>query len=67
MYEVDRRGLDNVFHEGGIIFVLMVILIISALAVYGWLCYFVNMCRDPGHMKVRSEKADHKGLHTSDR
>ena len=54
MHEVDRRGLENAFHEGGVIFVLMVILIISALAVYGWLCNFVYMCRDPGHMQVRS-------------
>lgn len=52
MHEVDRRGLENVFHEGGIIFVLMVILIISALAVYGWLFNFFYMCRDPGHMRV---------------
>lgn len=42
MYEVDRRGLMNIFHEGAIIFVLMVICIVSALVVYGWLTSLVQ-------------------------
>lgn len=62
MYEVDRRGLEDVFHEGAIIFVLMVICIISALAVYGWLCNFALMCRDPGHKQVRSECCEIAGM-----
>lgn len=41
-WEVDRRGLMNVFHEGAIIFVLMVICIISSLIVYDWLFFLVR-------------------------
>ncbi|CAN0319680.1 unnamed protein product [Scytosiphon promiscuus] len=43
-YEVDRRGLMNVFHEGAIIFVLMVICIVSSLIVYDWLAVLVRKC-----------------------
>ncbi|CAM9627299.1 unnamed protein product [Laminaria digitata] len=52
MYEVDRRGLANVFHEGGIIFVIMIICIISSLLVYEWLCNLAIMCRDPALSQV---------------
>ncbi|CBJ34105.1 conserved unknown protein [Ectocarpus siliculosus] len=41
-WEVDRRDLMNVFHEGAIIFVLMVICIISSLIVYDWLFFLVR-------------------------
>ncbi|CAN0069464.1 unnamed protein product, partial [Ectocarpus fasciculatus] len=41
-WEVDRRDLMNVFHEGGIIFILMVICIISSLIVYDWLFFLVR-------------------------
>lgn len=54
MHEVARRGLENIFHEGAIIFVLMVICIVSSLLVYDWLCKFAIMCRDPGHSQVRA-------------
>ncbi|CAM9204572.1 unnamed protein product, partial [Hapterophycus canaliculatus] len=43
-YEVDRRGLMNVFHEGAIIFVLMVVCILSSLVVYDWLALLVRKC-----------------------
>lgn len=41
-YEVDRRGLMNMFHEGGIIFVLMVVCIVSSLVVYDWVSCVVR-------------------------
>ncbi|CAN0339970.1 unnamed protein product, partial [Ectocarpus sp. 13 AM-2016] len=40
-WEVDRRDLMNMFHEGAIIFVLMVICVISSLIVYDWLFFLV--------------------------
>lgn len=42
MYEVDRRGLMDVFHEGAIILVLMIVCIVSTLVVYGWLGCLVH-------------------------
>eukprot|EP00752_Nemacystus_decipiens_P008264 g7389.t2 len=41
-WEVDRRNLMNVYHEGAIIFVLMVTCIVSALVVYDWMSSLVR-------------------------
>eukprot|EP00903_Cladosiphon_okamuranus_P013765 g12813.t1 len=41
-WEVDRRSLMNVYHEGAIIFVLMIVCIVSSLVVYDWASFLVR-------------------------
>lgn len=41
-WEVDRRNLMNVYHEGAIIFVLMIVCIVSSLVVYDWASFLVR-------------------------
>lgn len=41
-WEADRRSLMNVYHEGAIIFVLMITCIVSALVVYDWIGFLVR-------------------------
>lgn len=44
-WEVDRRSIDDMYHEGAIILLLQIICMVSTLIVYGWICDLVNYVR----------------------
>lgn len=55
MYEMDRRNYDRLYHEGAIIFVLMIVCIVSSLIVYDWLASLVQkyvLKSDPSSAQV---------------
>lgn len=44
-WEVDRRSIDDMYHEGAIILLLQIICMVSTLIVYGWICDLFNYVR----------------------
>lgn len=44
-WEVDRRSIDDMYHEGAIILLLQIICMVSTVIVYGWICDLVNYVR----------------------
>ena len=57
MYEVDRRGLMDLYHEGAIIFVLQIVCIVSALIVYDWTSGLVHkhLCQSIPNTQVETQ------------
>lgn len=41
-WEVDRRSIDDMYHEGAIILLLQIICMVSTLIIYGWICDLVK-------------------------
>lgn len=44
-WEVDRRSIDDMYHEGAIILLLQIICMVSTLILYGWICDLVKYVR----------------------
>lgn len=40
-WEVDRRSIDDMYHEGAIILLLQIICMVTTVTIYDWICSLV--------------------------